>query len=458
MTTVLIGVLLYVAVQFAVGVWVSRSVKSVSDFIVGGRSLGIVLVTFSVYATFFGAEAIVGTGGAVYENGLKGAAADPFGYGIAILIVAFVFARTLWAKGHLTFADVFRDRYSPAVERLVVLALLPGSIFWAAAQIRAFGQVFTTISPITLMAAMSIGTLVVVAYSALGGLLADAWTDLVQGIAIVVGLVLLAVVVTVDQGGLISAFGNVDTERLQWSPAADGWLALLETLAVPICGTIVAVEIVSRVLAARSATVAVRGTALGGLLYIVVGLIPVYVALIGASAVPGLDDPEQIISKIAVTRLPTLAYIVFIGAMISAMLSTVDTILLASSAQLSHNLLFRIFPVASPARELLLTRLTLVALTLIAFVLAATATNIKELVETASAAGSSGVVVITVFGLFTRFGGTRAAIAAMVVGVGGWLLLGTISDWPAPYVTAVAASALTYLVVAFGEARATKKV
>ncbi|MFZ4809066.1 MAG: sodium:solute symporter family transporter [Hyphomicrobiaceae bacterium] len=458
MTTVLIGVLLYVAVQFAVGVWVSRSVKSVSDFIVGGRSLGIVLVTFSVYATFFGAEAIVGTGGAVYQHGLNGAATDPFGYGIAILIVALVFAWALWAKGHLTFADVFRDRYSPTVERLVVLALLPGSIFWAAAQIRAFGQVVTTISDVPLLGAMAICALVVVGYSAFGGLLADAWTDLVQGIAIVFGLMVLAIVLTLDQGGLFGALANVEADRLRWSPAADGWLPLLETLAVPICGTIVAVEIVSRVLAARSAAVAVRGTALGGLVYIAVGLIPVYIALVGASVLPGIEDPEQIIPKLAATRLPTLLYIAFVGAMISAMLSTVDTILLASSAQLSHNLLFRIFPVTNPGRELLLTRLTLVGLTLVAFLLAATATTIKELVETASAAGSSGVVVIAVFGLFTRFGGPRAAVAAMAVGIGGWVLLGRFSDWETPYITAVAASTLIYVVVAFGEATTTKKV
>ncbi len=138
---VLFAMIGYVLAQFAVGIWVSRRVKSESDYILAGRSLGPTLVAFSVFATWFGAEAIVATTAEVYDKGISGALVDPLAYGLAVVAAGFLYAAVLWRKGVTTFADVFRERFSPGVEKLVVIILLPGSVFWAAAQIRAFGQV-----------------------------------------------------------------------------------------------------------------------------------------------------------------------------------------------------------------------------------------------------------------------------------------------------------------------------
>jgi Na+/proline symporter len=99
MNIVLFGILAYVLVQFAVGIWVSRRMASEADYILAGRRLGVGLVTFSVFATYFGAEAIVASGGAVYEKGLAGALVDPIGYAAAIIIVGLLFARALWSRG-----------------------------------------------------------------------------------------------------------------------------------------------------------------------------------------------------------------------------------------------------------------------------------------------------------------------------------------------------------------------
>ena len=140
------GLFAYVAIQFAIGVWVSRRIQNEDDYILAGRSLGPVLVIASVFATWFGAEAIVTTSGEVYKNGLAGAAVDPFAYALAVILSGAVFAGILWRDGLTTFADLFWRRYSRTIEWLVVLIMLPGSIFWAAAQIRAFGQVLSSTS------------------------------------------------------------------------------------------------------------------------------------------------------------------------------------------------------------------------------------------------------------------------------------------------------------------------
>ena len=79
MNMVLVAIVAYVLVQFAIGAWVSRRIASADDYILAGRQLGVGLVAFSVFATYFGAEAIVASGGSVYENGLSGALVDPLG-------------------------------------------------------------------------------------------------------------------------------------------------------------------------------------------------------------------------------------------------------------------------------------------------------------------------------------------------------------------------------------------
>ena len=129
MSSVLLAMLAYVLLQFGIGIYVSRRMSNEADYILAGRSLGTGLVAFSVFASFFGAEAIVSSAGAVYENGLTGATVDPFGYGIALLIVGVCLAAPLWSRGLTTFADLFAQRYSPGVEKVVVLMLFRARFF-----------------------------------------------------------------------------------------------------------------------------------------------------------------------------------------------------------------------------------------------------------------------------------------------------------------------------------------
>ena len=456
MTGVQVGVLAYVLVQFAIGLWVARRIKTTTDFLVAGRSLGLGLVSFSVFATFFGAEAIVGTSGAVYEEGLSGGRIDPFGYAVAIFIAGALFAVPLWKRGIITFADFFRQRFSPGVEKLVVLVLLPGSMFWAAAQIRAFGQVVSATSGLDVSVAITVAVVLVVAYSVLGGLLADAWTDLIQGVAIVLGLVVLAVVVAGQVGGVAEGLANVDSDRVQALTIGDeGWLGLIESFAIPICGTVVAIEIISRILGARSAEVAARGAMLGGAIYLVVGAIPVFLGLVGPQLLPQVDDAEQIVPLLAEAHLPGVLYVMFAGAVISAILSTVDSVLLASSGQVSHNIVERVMPWLDDRGRLLLNRVVLALLAVFAFAMALTADRVKDLVETASAAGSAGVFVVAVFGLFTRFGAQHAAMATILAGALGWLIFGML-EIETPYVAALALALVTYVTTAIIERRASR--
>lgn len=457
-THILGAIIAYVAIQFAIGAWVSRRMASDEDYIVAGRSLGTGLVAFSVFATWFGAEAIQVSAGEIYEKGLSGALVDPFGYGVAVILVGLLLAAPLWRQGITTFADVIRARYSPLTEKLFVLVLVPGSVFWAAAQIRAFGQILSSSAGLDVGTAIVLAGLLIGGYSVIGGLLADAITDVVQGLAVIVGLLVLTWAVMTHMGGFVPSLASIEPARLDvFASGGESPLARVEKFAVTICGSIVSVELISRFLGASSVGAARTGTLIGGALYLAVGFIPIFLGLVGPNLIKGLTETEQIVPKLAEAYLPAAAYALFLGALVSAILSVVHAALHAPAAQLSHNILIRMVPGISAHAKLWCVRLTVLALSFVALLLARSVDHIKDLVETASAFGSAGAFVVAIFGIFTRIGGPASAITSLLTGILMWIWCKYVFGIKIPYLTGLAAALSAYLAVAWLESRDTAR-
>lgn len=447
MSGILLGVLGYVVLQFAVAIWVSRRIKTESDYILGGRQIGVMLAAFSVFATWFGAETVLGSAGRVYSDGLSGAQGEPFAYALGIVIMGLALAVPLWRRGLTTFGDLFRDRFSPGVERLTVILLVPGSVLWAAAQIRGFGQIMGTTMGMSVAASITLAAAIVILYTAVGGLLADIYSDLIQGIAIVIGLVAMLLVVLIELGGPAQALAGIDVARLAPMGSEQSLLDFIEQWAVPICGSLVAVELISRVLACKSAGVARTATAVGGIGYLVVALIPVFFGLVGPQLAPGLGEAEQVVPSLAQKYLPAVLYVMFAGALISAILSTVDSALLAAASLVSHNIVLRIQPGMSEGAKVAWARIGVAVLGIVAYMLAIYSEGISDLVELASAFATAGIFVALIFGLFTPWGGAASAYAAIAAGGLVWALGKYALELPAPYVSGVVAALAAYVLV-----------
>jgi Na+/proline symporter len=414
---------------------------------VAGRSLGYRLGIFTVFATWFGAETCIGAAGAIYEDGLSGGSADPFGYGLCILLMGALLAVPLWKRKLTTLGDLFRQRFSPGVERLAVVLMVPTSLLWAAAQIRAFGQVLSVSSTLTVDVTITIAASVVILYTVWGGLLADAITDLVQGIALILGLAILFGTVMLSDGA--QALREVEPERLALFGDGTPLLETLEAWAIPVIGSLVAAELVQRVVSMRSPVVARRSTVTAGFLYLAVGLIPVSIGLAGAQLVPGLEDPEQILPQLALDRLPPVLYVFFAGALVSAILSTVDSALLVSASLVSHNIILPLRPGLSEQAKVRLARIGVVVFGVLAYFMALFAEGVYALVEQASAFGSAGIVVTVLLGLYWRRGGAWSAHGALWSGVVAWVVGSYVLGLPYAYLTSLACAVVAYLALSF---------
>jgi len=453
------GILAYVVLQLAIGFTIARRVKTEEDYLLAGRSLGPLMATMSIFATWFGAETCIGAASAVYEEGLAGAASDPFGYAICIFLVGAVLAVPLAKRRLTTLADLFRDRYSVGVERIAALLLAPTSLIWAAAQVKAFGHILqATVPSLDLVVGTTIAAAVVITYTMSGGLFADSVTDLVQGTVLIAGLLVVGVLVVADVGGPSAAAAMLDGEQLSMAVHGEGsgLLVTLEAWAIPICGSLVAQELIARVMAARSPEIARRACFTASGIYLFVGLIPVALGLMGASLLPGLDDSEQVLPLLAKEHLGTVFFVVFVGALVSAILSTVDTALLVAGSLVTHNVVIPIARVTDERMKLRISRIGVLCFGVLAYLFAISESfgSVHDMVETASAFGSAGIFVCTIFGLYSGHGGRLAGAACLLTGIGVYVAA-LLAESEIPFVLSLASSVVAFVVVGVYEKRAT---
>lgn len=441
-------IVFYVIIQIFIGVYLSRKIKNEADYFVGGRRVSFFLISFSLFATWFGAETCLGSSGAVYETGLSGSRADPFGFSLCLFLMGFFLAGQLRKRNYLTLADFIRDRYGPVAEKLVVWVMIPSSIIWGAAQLRAFGQILSVSTALPLDLMICFSAILVITYTVLAGLLGDIYTDLIQGVIVVGSLVTLAIIVLSRVPDLPAIFRQVPADRWQILGMGESIWERLDRWAVPVLGSLVVQEAISRFLAARNPREAVRACHTAGGIYFFTGLIPLFLGFIGPWLLPGLTDREQFLVVLSHQYLPGILSVIFLGAMISAILSTVDSILLACAALFSHNFLLPILGIKKEKTRVLVGRGTVVATGLIALAIALSGNRIYDLVLLAAAFGTAGVLVITMFGLYSRLNSQRAALVTLVGGLVLTPVFQLVLKFQAPFLLSVLSCVIIFVVMA----------
>jgi Na+/proline symporter len=337
--------------------------------------------------------------------------------------MGFIFSKVLWNRKITTIPDLFHKRFSPNVERVAALIMIPSSIIWAGAQVRAFGQIISSTSDISFFYGVTAAALVVLVYTVCGGLLADAYNDLIQGIAVIVGLGILLFVIVQGLGGIGPALETINPERLKLgTPEGNtrSFLGNLEFWLVPIMGSVMVQELVGRVVASRSSAVAFNSCFRAGIIYFIVGMIPVLIGLFGVAFLPNLKEPEMIMPLLAKTHLSPVGYVIFVGALVSAILSTVDSTLLSVSALVSHNLILPTMNNLSERKKVIIARSGVLVSGIIAYGIAFTSDSIVGLVELASSLGGPSILVMTSIALFVKKGNATNAMFAFALSILTW--------------------------------------
>lgn len=447
----LVLILAYVGMQIALAVWVGRGARSDTDYLVAGRSLSAGAVGMSIFATWFAAESLIATSSEVAAEGLAGARAEPFAYAAGLVAVALFFARRLRSGGFITLADVLRDRFGRATEGISAAVIALSATTWSAAQLFAFAAIIDAASGIGFAPALLGATALVMTYTLFGGLAGDVVTDIVQGAVILAAIVILFALMTAAAGGPAAMWAALPDTALRAPSPDETWADTAELWLIPIIGTMVSQEALSRTLAARTPEVARSGALWGAGLYLAAGLIPVAFGLFAPQIGLPLGEGEAFLPSLAKALFPGWLLIIFTGALVSAILSSVDSALLAVSAVVTESGYKRLFPNASPRALLHAARAATVAAAALAAGLALTGESLRTLVLDAGAIGAVLAVPIIAGLAGSRAG--PAAFAAIVVQIA---VLGVL-DWglgvPGAFLWMLASGTLTFAALAAWERR-----
>ena len=204
MSTLVVFVVFYLLVSIAIGLIAATRVHNSRDFAVAGRHLPLPIVTATVFATWFGAETVLGISATFVKDGLGAVVADPFGSSLCLIIAGLFFASRLYRMNLLTIGDYYRVRYNRGVEVLCTLAIVASYLGWVSAQIKALGLVFNVVTDgaVSQPLGMVIGAAIVLTYTTLGGMLSVAVLDFVQMMVIMGGMLYIGSVISGLTGGV----------------------------------------------------------------------------------------------------------------------------------------------------------------------------------------------------------------------------------------------------------------
>jgi SSS family transporter len=434
-TVLITFVVLYLVGTLAIGAWAGTRIKNTADFAIAGRSLPLIMVITTTFATWFGAETVMGIPAKFVQNGLGAVVEDPFGAGLCLVLVGLFFASRLYGMNLLTIGDFFRHRYGRGLEVFCSAAIILSYLGWVAAQITALGLVFSVLTQGAMSPTMGmvVGTLAVLIYVVIGGFLAVAWTDFIQMIVLVIGLSVIAVYSANLAGGSHVVLNHMQAQNL-WQfwpePTFTDVAFFIGAALTMMLGSVPQQDVYQRVMSAKDAKTAKRGAVIGGVSYILFAFVPMFivaaaVVVMGQDALAlARDDYQRLLPTFVMTQMPLVMQILFFGALLSAIKSTSSATLLAPATSFVENILKNLRPHMGDRQQLLAMRWSIVvfAALVLAYAIAMQGTSIYELVSSAYQITLVGAFVPLVFGLYWGRATTQGAIFSVAAGIGFWIL------------------------------------
>lgn len=433
--TLISFVVLYLLGTLGLGMWAGTRIKNTTDFAVAGRSLPLIMVVTTTFATWFGAETVMGIPAKFVQGGLNAIVEDPFGAGTCLILVGMFFAARLYKLNLLTIGDFYRQRFGKGIEVFCSVAIIISYLGWVAAQITALGLVFSVLTNGAMSETMGmiVGTLAVLIYVVIGGFLAVAWTDFIQMIVLVVGLSVIAFFSADLAGGAGKVVDLVASKDLGnfLPPAQFTDIAFFVGSAVTMMlGSIPQQDVFQRVMSAKNAPTARTGAIIGGASYILFAAVPMFIVSCAIIVLGdhGLEmaknDYQRLLPTFVLTKMPLVMQILFFGALLSAIKSTSSATLLAPSTSFVENILKNLRPGMGDKQQLFAMRATIVAFaaSVLGYAIAMRGTSIYELVSSAYQVPLVAAFVPLVMGLYWKRATTQGAILSLVLGIVTWLV------------------------------------
>ncbi len=413
----------YLALVLGVSIWGFRKSKTEEDFLAAGRSIGPWVGGAVLAATQISAGTFVGTLGRYYQTGVSWGWGW-FGVWAGWVVSAMFVAPKLRKFGALTVADYVGTRFASEHARTIAAALIIicYSILLTA-QFQAIGEIASAVFGITPRTAMGLLLASTGFYTALGGVRSSSYIEFVQTLIMILALVFAVPVVLSHVGGITALgeyVGSIEPRVTGW------WFTWKEILATALAfglGIAAAPYEMTRYYSMRDVATVRYAIGISMMLQVLIAASVLTLGIGMRGIFPYLPSADQASSIMASTIMSPLLGSLFVVAMLSAIMSTVNSILLVTGGAFAHDLYKRLInPAASETRLLWVNRISIVVLGIAPFVAAGMRLgDVQAIVVEQAKFIASFFFVPVVVGLNWKRGTKQGAIWSMAVGFIGCL-------------------------------------
>lgn len=457
-TQILIAMILYMAIVIGIGlIYAKRANQSSEDYFLGGRSLGPWVTAMSAEASDMSGWLLMGLPGVAYWCGLADAAWTAIGLAVGTYFNWLIVSKRLRryserANNAITLPEFFSSRFREDKKVIMTLSALFILIFFTVYASSCFvtcGKLFSTLFGAPYVAMMIVGAFFVLVYTILGGFLAESASDTMQAIVMIIALGVIVVISTVNAGGLGAVIENaksipgfleffglatpvvneagqqiVENGAPMFGEASRyGLLSVCSMLAWGL-GYFGMPQVLLRFMAIRKEEELKMSRRIA-MVWVVISLfVAVFIGIAGRALYPTVHltatDAENIFITLATSSLPPILAGFVMAGILAATISSSDSYLLIAASAFAKNIYQGVFRKKATDKQVMnVSRVTLLAIALIAMVIAMDENSvIFKIVSFAWAGFGATFGPIMLFSLFWKRTNKAGAIAGMVGGAG----------------------------------------
>ena len=345
----------YLAVLAGLAIWSSQESQSLKGYFLAGKQLPFWVVAFSTNATGESGWLLLGLTGMGYAMGAQAfwvVVGEVIGIALSWTLISRRLKKLSDDSDAITVPDILEARFNDhrhILRWISVIVILTMVTAYVTAQMAATGKAFVGFIEVDYTTAVILGGIVIIAYTIIGGYKAVAYTDVVQGVLMLAGLIIVPMVAIDAAGGwatMTSRLSELDPALLSMSGVTDtgisGWVLLFSFLAIglPFLGV---PQLMTRFMAAKNDQELRKARVMSIIVILIFDIGAVTAGMAGRALFPDLADAETIFPLLSRELFPPIITGVLMVVVLSAIMSTVDSLLLLASSAVVRDTMDKIF-------------------------------------------------------------------------------------------------------------------
>jgi Na+/proline symporter len=463
-----IVIVIFLAIMVFNGIRLNKRVSGASDYITGGKSVGVLLGAGMFAATFLSSSSVTGQVGYVYEVGWAGYASI-LGTVISMFLVGYFLVDKIRGQanyGAETIPDVLEARYDSKIIRgIAALFIVALYMIFVSVELMGIAKTLSGFLNWNYSLSVILATVLTLLYLTMGGILAIAYNDAICALLGIGGTLIVMFLALSYHGGFTNLnleLAKVDSQLIYTIKSAGGWPLIISLAAVWGIGNTSHPAFLGQAFAAKSKKTIMQSLLISS---IVVSLFYFATQVLGAAArvqFPGLEDADYAFPMLVRSLLSPLGAAILVASVIALVISTTDTVLLTAGTALGSDFLVKTLGFeADDKNRLTITRISIVIIGLVGMVIALSkpANVIIFQMLNFGAAGAVFFVPI-IFGFYWKRATKEGGISAMIGGLISyivWFIIGSFTGIH-PVIIGTLVAILLMVIVSLATPAPSKKV